>query len=429
MKGTNKGTLLWVPFQETSAFNACFPLVRACVEAGYSCVFVVFDKFASHIKERGFRVAEIEVAEIEAATAELKGRERLHVLDDYVSARFKQILEQERPAFAFLDQMLWWRASLLVEAGIPFMMLSNTYAGPWTFSRPPVFSNSKLAGGSLARLSYFMQWVRLALFPSSRCNNEPLPGLLLSSWFRSKRTDAMKAGLNVGWGEYGYRISKPELVLGPALLDWDVPGETRRYAGACLDLERRGRDRLVGDNVDELLQELDEPPLVYVSFGSYRFFKGRRAVYRELLRFMASRQDLQMVLQIRDDECDGLDFPDNVTTMDWAPQLDILSQASLFVTHGGLSSVKEGLVRGVPLLVIPFYNDGFGNGARVEALSVGRVLQRRAVNQESLSQAFDALMTSETLATKIAKVKEQLIQELDCQTGLAVIQEALRSKS
>ena len=166
-------------------------------------------------------------------------------------------------------------------------------------------------------------------------------GLWFSKWYRSKRAAVLAAGLSLGWGEYGYRVEAPELVLGPRCLDWAVAGQERHYGGACLDLERRDGVELGGSALQSLVPELDERPLIYASFGSYRFFTGRRLVYEQLLKYMGTRDDLQMVLQVRDEERDGLEVPANVTVLDWAPQLALLSRASLFVTHGGLSSVKK----------------------------------------------------------------------------------------
>src|ERR1019366_8543763 len=45
--------------------------------------------------------------------------------------------------------------------------------------------------------------------------------------------------------------------------------------------------------------------------------------------------------------------PENFELREFVPQLQVLSQASLFVTHGGMNSVSEALWHEVPLLVFP----------------------------------------------------------------------------
>lgn len=61
--------------------------------------------------------------------------------------------------------------------------------------------------------------------------------------------------------------------------------------------------------------------------------------------------------------------------MEHAPQLALLRRAHLMVNHGGLQSVKEGLLPGVPMLCVPQAYDQPGNGARVAFHGIGRVLR------------------------------------------------------
>merc|ERR1712187_146594 len=52
-------------------------------------------------------------------------------------------------------------------------------------------------------------------------------------------------------------------------------------------------------------------------------------------------------------------------------QLDVLAQADAFITHGGANGVMEGLLAGVPLIVVPFVVDQFSNGEAVERAGAG----------------------------------------------------------
>jgi UDP:flavonoid glycosyltransferase YjiC (YdhE family) len=63
----------------------------------------------------------------------------------------------------------------------------------------------------------------------------------------------------------------------------------------------------------------------------------------------------------------------NVFVFDYLPQLDVLSFTDLFITHGGLGSVKEAFHFKVPMLVVPMnkYIDQNGNAARIKANCLG----------------------------------------------------------
>lgn len=52
-------------------------------------------------------------------------------------------------------------------------------------------------------------------------------------------------------------------------------------------------------------------------------------------------------------------FPKNIMTKSWLPQNDILAHKNvkLFITHGGVAGIQEGIFHQVPMLVIPIFGD------------------------------------------------------------------------
>ena len=67
-------------------------------------------------------------------------------------------------------------------------------------------------------------------------------------------------------------------------------------------------------------------------------------------------------------------LPENLIVKNRISQVVVLKQASLFITHGGMNSVSEAMVHGVPMLVIPFVFDQPVNARQVEKPGVGKVL-------------------------------------------------------
>jgi len=66
--------------------------------------------------------------------------------------------------------------------------------------------------------------------------------------------------------------------------------------------------------------------------------------------------------------------PRNVRIEPYVPQIQVLAQCALFVTHGGFNSTKEALRLGIPLVVIPIGGDQPYSAERVEALGLGRAV-------------------------------------------------------
>jgi UDP:flavonoid glycosyltransferase YjiC (YdhE family) len=69
-------------------------------------------------------------------------------------------------------------------------------------------------------------------------------------------------------------------------------------------------------------------------------------------------------------------LPAGVTAHAHVDQLAVLRRADLFITHGGLNGVQEGLVAGVPLLVFPQMQEQALNADRVSELGAGLRLRR-----------------------------------------------------
>ncbi|MNN64268.1 Oleandomycin glycosyltransferase [compost metagenome] len=104
-----------------------------------------------------------------------------------------------------------------------------------------------------------------------------------------------------------------------------------------------------------------------------------------LLEVFSKNLHWQLIIQINDT---GLiaDLvaikPDNVNIYDWLSQKDILARASLFITHGGFGSIKEAIQLKVPMLVCPFHADHYGNAARVQYWSLGKIIDAKASSKQ-----------------------------------------------
>lgn len=94
--------------------------------------------------------------------------------------------------------------------------------------------------------------------------------------------------------------------------------------------------------------------------------------------------------------------PPNITVKSWVPQSQVLRQASLFITHGGLNSIHDGLYCGLPLLVVPQQTEQTFNALRVVDLGAGLMFKNGEVNPHTLRAAVMHLL-SDSRYTSAAK--------------------------
>lgn len=69
------------------------------------------------------------------------------------------------------------------------------------------------------------------------------------------------------------------------------------------------------------------------------------------------------------------------------PILDLLSRCEVLITHGGFTSVKEAMSRGVPMVVIPIASDQHYSADRCAALGLAEAV---TPNQRTADRIRDA---------------------------------------
>ncbi len=121
-------------------------------------------------------------------------------------------------------------------------------------------------------------------------------------------------------------------------------------------------------------EALGDQPLVYISLGTV--FNAKADFYCRCFEAFADSQ-YRVVLALGDKTDPQLlgETPANFIVRTTVPQLEILRRAALFITHGGMNSVNEGLASDVPLLLIPQGADQFLIARRIQQIGAGITLR------------------------------------------------------
>ena len=101
-------------------------------------------------------------------------------------------------------------------------------------------------------------------------------------------------------------------------------------------------------------------------------------------------------------------LPENFIVKNRIPQVSVLKQAGALITHGGMNSVSEAMVHGVPMVVIPFVSDQPVNARQVEKLGLGRVLDYKRVTAANLKASAFAVMKDEYIREKMRKIQAEI---------------------
>lgn len=142
-------------------------------------------------------------------------------------------------------------------------------------------------------------------------------------------------------------------------------------------------------------EQLTRKPVIYISLGTIH--SDNLTFYRQCFETFAD-YPAQFVLSAgKTTDLRQLEpIPANFIVRNSVPQLELLQHVDLFITHGGLNSVQEGLYYDVPLVVIPQQLEQALNALLVEHKGAGIVLGGHPpyghTTTQSLRQAVDNVL-------------------------------------
>ena len=96
------------------------------------------------------------------------------------------------------------------------------------------------------------------------------------------------------------------------------------------------------------------------------------------------------------------EVPANVKTFQFLPQLEVLENASYFITHAGIGSVMEAAYYGVPMLAIPQMDEQAFTASVMVKAGLGIMIPKEELTPEKLKEGLHEL-TSNPVYTENAK--------------------------
>lgn len=104
-------------------------------------------------------------------------------------------------------------------------------------------------------------------------------------------------------------------------------------------------------------------------------------------------------------------IPSNIFACSFVPQLDVLQQADLFITHCGMNSVNEAMSFGVPMLALPIINDQIGNANRIVELGIGLRMRAFPTTAKKLYENAMKVLANTEIRENARWIKEEILKE------------------
>lgn len=160
----------------------------------------------------------------------------------------------------------------------------------------------------------------------------------------------------------------------------------------------------------DTIKEVTNKKIIYLSLGS------QTALFRE-----ASKQLFSLFYELMQSSLnsnwlgimsvgntlksnDFKSIPGKIKVVSWAPQLEILSRASLMITHSGMGTIKECIHFKVPMLAVPMIYDQPSNAKRIEYHELGKVLAPEKMTIEKLHTQITEILNSSSIQSNVEQM-------------------------
>ena len=176
----------------------------------------------------------------------------------------------------------------------------------------------------------------------------------------------------------------------------------------------------------ELLRFLDNgtPPIVF-TLGSSAVWVARDFFQQSIEA--AKRLDRRAVLLIGDQRNLPGTLPEGMIAVDYAPYQSLLPRACAMVHHGGVGTTSQGLLAGVPTLIVPFAFDQSDNAEHAYRLGTSRTLYRKNYFAPRVANELHKLLQPD-YARRAREVSRRLQQENGPRRAADLIEQVLSGR-
>ena len=433
-------TIVFMPFHWASDLNPTFALAGKLRERGHRVHYFGIPDTAERIRSQGFDFTPVFSRAFPEGTlakqyeSESQGkrygvsefRDRFRGTCDLLrKGELDRAISEVHPDLLLTSSGTPWVGIAASRTGVRVISFCSTLISVEDSAVPPFSTDLIPKPTRLSRLRTWFEWKKFFWYRRRYSRD----------WDISEDLKTLARDCGYPLEKIDFRVETwPRLLLLPELVffpkDLDFPRsrtpEGVFFIEGAVDIDRR--------DGDFPWQQLDDTkPLVYCTLGSllpFKFPARASQFFQMFMDAMAQRPALQGVVTIGNYlKADEFNCPPNVLIASHAPQVEVLNRASLMISHGGVTGVKESAFMGVPMLLIPVSYDEFGNAARVVYHGLGARLRLKEVSASELGRLIDTVLKDSSYSERAKRMSEKLLALERESPGVAIVEDMLSGKT
>jgi UDP:flavonoid glycosyltransferase YjiC (YdhE family) len=395
-------TILIIPFPYLGPINSSFKMAQILQNNGFIIIYVSPIEFKSYIVNQGFEVKTYD----DKGNHHNEGTVFNTIKKYYIRSKFRdrmlqlysnEIIEIYMPKLVLVDSDVPRYAAGLRNK-VKVIMYSTTLTNNKEKYLPPYFStyipNKTIKNERKVNLLWYIWLVKKRFY---FFKHEVLSfgnyDHNLKRYFRRLKMDQSKLNQKRAWPTGFYDLK--EIFFYPKQFDFNLKNENNNnyYVGPLVNLKR-----IFTDNFDWNTIQSDKF-LICCSMGSLANFYNSQIdqLYFILADLTKKRKDFCVIIAAGD-SYDKLikSISPNFHVFKSLPLIEVLDKTDIFINHAGTNSVKEAILKKVPMLLIPLskQNDQNGVAARCEYFGVAKHISFRNLNLHTLEQNIDEIITN-----------------------------------
>ena len=420
----NKLSIVFAMHYEVGHILCTFKLAKKLQSIGHEIVYLTIPDRKDLIENQGFKVAlfaedlmPLGFTDINFSHSKSRRRHQELIFSSYVKkitdGTLDACIKSVGADICICDPFLSYVAVRSLFLDIPAIHLFTSLFSYQNPSIPPIISDQYPSSALRCLIAWKLMFVKFFFVKKLKnmFTGEFRSPLKMHHLVKTYLSVAKKSGYQCKkdrtyrLNEIGFNLVLPDLMLCPKAFQFsgNIP-ENRMYIGDFVDFKREET------TIDVCL---DGRPVIYCSLGTAAStYPQANNFYQAVNEASSIRNDWSFILQISDkNKIQNYKSTQNLFVVDWVPQIMLLQNTSVAVTHGGLNTIMECVGLEVPMVIVPGLRDQPGNAARAAYRDIALTADMKTIHATKLVSLIEQAMGSERVKAGLKKMKAAIKEE------------------
>ncbi|CAD5228734.1 unnamed protein product [Bursaphelenchus okinawaensis] len=190
---------------------------------------------------------------------------------------------------------------------------------------------------------------------------------------------------------------------------WPVPTHNFiKHTGLTCNPSSSNSTKPIPRDLLQFMEDTTSKGTIYIAFGSYiDFTYAPEHLHYALVNGIQRLSDYRVIVSVKINNTYIPKLP-FVRYVDWAPQKEILQHYStkVFLTHGGLKSIKEAICSKVSIVIMPLFAEQSANAHMILKSKIGRILNKFTVDEKTFATELKTVASATDYKNNIKNLYE-----------------------